>query len=118
MVRDEIYRIGYETIRNACVHARARRIDVAFEYGHDLALRISDDGIGIDASVIDTGREGHFGLRGMREHAERIGAEFRLASGPKTGTTITITLIVPGRIAFSSPRALALRDSTAPQGSA
>jgi signal transduction histidine kinase/ligand-binding sensor domain-containing protein len=99
-VRDEVYRIGYEAIRNACVHARASRIDVALEYGHDLTLRISDNGVGIDAAVIETGKEGHFGLRGMRERAERIGAKLTLAGGPGTGTAIT--LIVPGRLAFRS----------------
>ena len=62
MVRDEVYRIGYEAIRNACVHSRADRIDVTLEYGHDLTLRISDNGVGIEAAVIETGREGHFGL--------------------------------------------------------
>jgi signal transduction histidine kinase len=70
------------------------------EYGHDLTLRISENGIGIDAAVIETGREGHFGLRGMRERAERIGAKFLLVSGPNRGTAIT--LIVPGRIVFRS----------------
>ena len=97
-VRDEVYRIGYEAIRNACVHSHASRIDVALEYGHDLTLRISDNGLGIDAAVIESGKEGHFGLRRMREGAGRIDATFTLVSGPETGTAIT--LIVPGRIAF------------------
>jgi len=100
MVRDEVYRIGYEAIRNACMHSSANRIDIALEYGHDVILRISDDGVGIDTAVIETGKEGHFGLRGMRERAERIGATFTLVSGPGIGTAIT--LIVPGRIAFRS----------------
>ena len=99
-VRDEVYRIGYESIRNACAHSRASRIEVALEYGHDLTLRISDNGVGIDAGVIETGKEGHFGLPGMRERAERIGAKFTLVSSPGTGTAIT--LVVPGRTAFRS----------------
>jgi signal transduction histidine kinase/ligand-binding sensor domain-containing protein len=97
-VRDEVYRIGYEAIRNACVHARASRIEVTLEYGHDLTLRISDDGVGIDAAIVETGKEGHFGLRGMRERAERIGAAFTLVSSLEMGTAIA--LIVPGRVAF------------------
>jgi signal transduction histidine kinase len=100
VVRDEIYRIGYEAIRNACVHSQASRIEVGLEYGHDITLQISDNGVGIDATVIETGKEGHFGLRGMRERAERIGAKFTLAGGPGTGTAIR--LIVPGRLAFRS----------------
>jgi signal transduction histidine kinase/ligand-binding sensor domain-containing protein len=98
MVRDEVYRIGYEAIRNACRHAQGSRIEVALEYGHDLMLRVSDNGVGIAAAVIESGKEGHFGLRGMRERAERIGAKFTLVSAPGTGTVVT--LIVPGRIVF------------------
>jgi signal transduction histidine kinase len=97
-VRDEVYRIGYEAIRNACVHSRATRIDVVLEYGRDLTLRISDNGISISEDMIESGKQGHFGLRGMRERAERIGANLRLVSDAGTGTVIT--LIVPGRVAF------------------
>ncbi len=99
IVRDEIYRIGYEAIRNACAHSGGDRVEVTLEYGHDLTLRVSDNGSGIDSEVIEKGKEGHFGLRGMRERAERIGSKFNLVSSPDSGTTIT--LIVPGRIAFS-----------------
>jgi signal transduction histidine kinase len=98
VMRDEVYRIGYEAIRNACVHARATRIDIALEYGHDLTLRISDNGVGIDATVSERGQDGQFGLRGMRERAARIGAAFTLTTSAESGTAIT--LIVPGRIAF------------------
>jgi signal transduction histidine kinase len=100
MVCDEVYRIGYEAIRNACVHSKATLIGVSLEYGHDLTLRVADDGAGIEAAVIAAGREGRFGLRGMRERAERIGAKLAIASGAGTGTVITLT--VPGRIAFRS----------------
>jgi ligand-binding sensor domain-containing protein/signal transduction histidine kinase len=98
VVRDEIYRIGYEAIRNACAHSGAGKVEVELAYAHDLTLRISDNGVGIDSAVIEEGKEGHFGLRGMRERAERIGAKFTLVSSPNSGTVIT--LVVPGRIAF------------------
>jgi signal transduction histidine kinase len=101
-VRDEVYRIGYEGIRNACLHSGASRIDVGIEYGRNLTLRISDNGAGIDGAVIDKGKEGHFGLRGMRERAQRISATLTIASRPESGTAIT--LIVPGRIAFLTQR--------------
>src|SRR5678815_5652243 len=96
-IRDS-YRIGYEAIRNACTHSGAGKLEVMLEYAHDLTLRVSDDGVGIDSAVIEQGKEGHFGLRGMRERAERIGARFTLHSSPNSGTVIT--LIVPGRVAF------------------
>lgn len=98
VVRDEVYRIGYEAIRNACAHSGADKLEVELVYAHDLTLRVSDNGVGIDSAVMEQGKEGHFGLRGMRERAERIGARFTLDSSPNSGTVIT--LVVPGRIAF------------------
>jgi signal transduction histidine kinase len=100
IVRDEVYRIGYEAIRNACVHSGATRIDVTLEYDHDLTVRVSDNGVGINAAIAEKGKDSHFGLRGMRERAERINAKLTLVSSVGTGTTITLT--VPGQVAFRS----------------
>jgi signal transduction histidine kinase len=47
IVRDEIYRIGYEAIRNACTHSGASQLEVELIYAHDLTLRVSDNGIGL-----------------------------------------------------------------------
>jgi signal transduction histidine kinase/ligand-binding sensor domain-containing protein len=102
VVRDEIYRIGYEAIRNSCAHSGGDRLSIALEYAHDLTLHISDNGMGIDPQIAETGKEGHFGLPGMRERAERIGSKFTLVGSPDSGTTIT--LIVPGRVIFPSER--------------
>jgi ligand-binding sensor domain-containing protein len=98
VVRDEVYKIGYEAIRNACAHSGGDRLEVTLEYAHDLTLRVSDNGAGIDSAIVEQGREGHFGLRGMRERAEHIGARFTLTSSPDSGAIIT--LVVPGRVAF------------------
>lgn len=98
VVRDEVYQIGCEAIRNACTHSGADNLAVRLEYANDLTLRISDNGAGIESEVLEKGREGHFGLRGMRERAERIGAKFTLDSAPPSGTVIT--LVIRGRIAF------------------
>lgn len=98
VVRDEIYRIGYEAIRNACAHSGGDRLEVMLEYAHDLTLRVSDNGGGIDSKIVEQGKDGHFGLRGMRERAERIDSKFTLDSSPDSGTLIT--LVVPGRVAF------------------
>ncbi len=101
VVRDEVYRIGYEAIRNACAHSGGERVDVALVYAHDLTVQVSDNGIGIDSDVAEEGKEGHFGLRGMRERAERIGSKFSLVSSRDKGAVLT--LVVPGRVAFRSP---------------
>jgi signal transduction histidine kinase len=98
IVRDEVYRIGYEAIRNACVHSRASRLEVELTYGQDLAVRVNDNGIGIDTAVADKGKDGHFGLQGMRERAERIGAKLTLASSAASGTEIRV--VVPGGVVF------------------
>ncbi len=104
VVRDEVYRIGYEAIRNACTHSGGRRVMVTLAYGRDLTLRIVDDGAGMDAAVAATGIAGHFGLQGMRERADRIGATLTIDSGAGDGTRVT--LLVPGRAIFSQPPSL------------
>ena len=98
IVRDEIYRIGYEAIRNACMYSGASQLDVELRYAHDLVLRVSDNGIGIDPVIADRGKEGHFGLQGMRERAARIGGNLTLGSSSNSGTEIK--LVVPGDIVF------------------
>jgi signal transduction histidine kinase len=96
IVRDEIYRIGYEAIRNACMHSRASRLEVELRYTHDLTLRVSDDGIGIDPIIVLRGTNGHFGLQGMRERAARIRGDLTVESSSNSGTEIK--LVVPGNI--------------------
>ena len=96
-VQDEIYRIGYEAIRNAGEHAHASQLEVELRYAQDLALRVTDNGVGIDPTVLNTGKPEHFGLLGMRERATRIGGELTLVSGV-SGTEMK--LVVPGRIIF------------------
>jgi signal transduction histidine kinase len=98
IVSDEVYRIGYEAIRNACMHSQASRLTVELRYAQDLAMRVNDNGIGVDPVVADKGKEGHFGLQGMRERATRIGAKLTLVRSATGGTEIT--LIVPGDIVF------------------
>jgi signal transduction histidine kinase/ligand-binding sensor domain-containing protein len=98
VVRDEIYRIGYEAIRNAYTHSNGNRLEVSLRYGKDLAVCVSDNGVGIDPTVADQGKNGHFGLQGMRERAARIGGKLLIVTSPDSGTKVTI--VVPGDIVF------------------
>jgi signal transduction histidine kinase len=98
IVRDEVYRIGYEAICNAYRHSQASRLDVELRYTQDLALRVRDNGVGIDPSIATLGKDGHFGLRGMRERAARVGGKLTLVSSVNSGTDITV--VVPGGIVF------------------
>jgi signal transduction histidine kinase/ligand-binding sensor domain-containing protein len=98
IVRDEVYRIGYEAIRNACVHSQATQLRVELSYAQDLSLRIHDNGVGIDPDIVRRGKPGHFGLQSMRERTARIMGKFSVESSAGFGTVIT--LIVPGGIIY------------------
>jgi signal transduction histidine kinase len=100
VIRDEVYRIGREALVNAFRHAKARRIEVELEYSsREFRVLLRDDGCGIDPSILETGREGHWGLSGMRERAERIGARLRVRSHPGSGTQVELS--IPGNVAFT-----------------
>lgn len=98
IMRDEVYTIAYEAIRNACTHSKGNRVEVVLRYGNTLSLSIRDNGTGIDPAVVEKGRDGHFGLMGMRERATRIGAEITISS--PAGSGATVELVVPGHIVF------------------
>jgi len=102
IVRDEVYRIGCEAIRNACQHAKATRLEVSLTYARDLTVVVSDDGEGMDPTIAAQGKPGHYGIQGMRERTQRIGGNLTIASGERSGTEIR--LVVPGRVIFRSPR--------------
>jgi signal transduction histidine kinase/ligand-binding sensor domain-containing protein len=98
IVRDEVYRIGYEAIRNASVHSHATQLRVELSYAQDLRLRICDNGSGIDPDILHRGKQGHFGLQNMRERAVRIMGRFSIESSAGCGAVITLT--VPGGIIY------------------
>jgi signal transduction histidine kinase len=102
MLRDEIYRITAEALRNAFRHARAGRIDVAIRHGdHEFRIIVKDDGKGIDPEVLKQGsRRGHWGLPGMRERAEAMGAVLDIWSSHGIGTEVSLR--VPATIAYTS----------------
>ncbi len=101
VVRDEIYRIAYEAIRNACVHSKGSELSVELKYAHGLSIRVSDNGAGIPAPLISRGKDGHYGLQGMQERAERIGAKLKVTSSANSGTEIAV--VIPGRVIFLRP---------------
>lgn len=101
IIHDEVYRIGREALVNALRHADARSVEVELEYASKyLRMMIRDDGRGIDPDVLQSGLEGHWGLVGMRERSEGIGASLRLRSRVGAGTEVELT--VPSAIAFES----------------
>jgi signal transduction histidine kinase/ligand-binding sensor domain-containing protein len=101
MVRDEVYRIAGEALRNARLHAQARRIEVSIQYGdRHFRLLIRDNGKGIDPKILDEGyREGHHGLQGMQERAKIVEGKLTLWSEPDSGTEVELT--IPASKAYS-----------------
>jgi hypothetical protein len=99
ILRDEVYRIGREAVLNAFRHAKAKTIEVELEYAaRHFRFLVRDNGCGIDPSVLQLGREGHWGLPGMRERAERIGGRLHVWSSAAAGTEVELS--VPSQIAF------------------
>ncbi len=101
-VADEVAKIGEEAIANVQRHAAAQQLDASVVYGErELRVCFWDDGVGIDADVLrQGGRSEHYGLRGMRERAERIRGRLTVRSAPSFGTTIELS--VPASVAYAS----------------
>ena len=100
ILRDDVYRIAGEAMRNALEHAQARRIEVELHYDkHGLRLRVRDDGKGIDPEILrNQGRSGHFGVQGMRERTELVGGRLEIWSERDSGTEVELS--IPASIAY------------------
>ena len=100
LLQDEVYRIAREVLTNAFQHASACQIEADIKYdSHVFRLRIRDDGAGIDLPVLKQGkRSGHWGLPGIRERAEQIGARLDVWSEAEIGTEVQ--LAVPASLAY------------------
>jgi len=94
ILRDEIYKIAAEALRNAFRHAAARQVEVEIRYDHQqFWMRVRDDGKGIDQAILSGhGREGNFGLAGMRERANSIGGKLVVWSEPEAGTEVELRI--------------------------
>jgi len=105
ILRDDVFRIVGEALRNAFLHAQASRIEVEIHYDErQLRLRIRDDGKGIESQIVtDKGRPGHWGLRGMHERAKLVGGDLEVWSKLETGTEIELT--IPASTAYAKSSA-------------
>ena len=93
-VSGEALAIAREAMANAYHHGRCARVDVTLHYDRrQFTLTVHDDGCGLSEEVLLRGhRPGHWGLTGMRERAEDIGAVLKVHSAPDQGTRITLCL--------------------------
>ena len=104
ILRDEVYKIAAEALRNAFLHANAKQVEVEIRYDNErFRLRVRDDGKGIDEAVLSAqSREGHYGLPGMRERATLIGGKLTVWSEVEAGTEVELR--VPAGIAYATDR--------------
>jgi signal transduction histidine kinase/ligand-binding sensor domain-containing protein len=104
ILRDEVYKIAAEALRNAFRHAQARRIEVEIRYDTEqFRLRMRDDGKGMNPEVLTAqGKEGHYGLPGMRERATIMGAKLTVWSEVDAGTEVELR--VPAIAAYATGR--------------
>jgi signal transduction histidine kinase/ligand-binding sensor domain-containing protein len=105
-LRDGVYRIAGEALRNAFRHAQARRIEVEIRYAErQLRLRIRDDGRGIDPKLLGEDEyTGHYGLPGMRERAELAGGKLAVWSELDSGTEVELSIPASKAYATSARR--------------
>jgi ligand-binding sensor domain-containing protein/signal transduction histidine kinase len=99
LLRDEVYRIGREALINALRHAQAHNIEIELRYlPRHFRVVVRDDGRGVDSEILNSGRDGHWGLPGMQEKAAQVGARLKVWSRIAGGTEVELS--VPGYIAF------------------
>jgi signal transduction histidine kinase/ligand-binding sensor domain-containing protein len=101
ILRDEVYKIAAEALRNAFRHSRARQIEAEIRYDTEqFRLRVRDNGKGVDPAILSSqGSEGHYGLPGMRERATLIGGKLAVWSEVDEGTEVELR--VPASTAYA-----------------
>jgi ligand-binding sensor domain-containing protein/signal transduction histidine kinase len=106
ILRDEVYRIAGEALRNAFRHAEARRIEVEIRYDErEFRLRVRDDGKGIDTKLLNENeRPGHYGMRGMSERAKLLGGKLTVWSELDSGTEVELGIPAANVYATSDGR--------------
>ncbi len=92
-VEATLLRVAGEALANVDRHAGAHRVGLTLSFMADeVVLDVRDDGVGFTGPVTDGAR---FGLRGMRQRADRVGGELVLESEPGAGTAVSLRVPVP-----------------------
>jgi len=104
LIAEELYKLGSEAMFNAFRHASATSIEAEIAFGaNELGLNVRDDGTGVPQDILQHGGvDKHYGLPGMKERAEQIGARFSIFSRTGAGTEIEVR--VPSKVAYRSAR--------------
>ena len=90
-IQAQLVRIIQESLNNVRKHAMAKQVSLTVrEWEGDLVLEVGDDGQGFAPEDVPEGSR--YGLRGMRERAEWLGADFQIVSQPGRGTVVRLRL--------------------------
>jgi signal transduction histidine kinase len=101
-IQKQLFLIGREAVMNALRHSQATKIEVEVQYLRDLLLVfVHDNGHGINPDALQQESDSHWGLRGMRERAENMGARFGVSSRKGAGTKVRVA--VPVGVAKREP---------------
>jgi signal transduction histidine kinase len=94
-IQEQLFLIGREAVMNALRHSGATKIEVEIQYlPHLLCLSVRDNGCGMSSEAVVRVKDSHWGLRGMRERAENIGARFDIWSRLRAGTEVCVAVPV------------------------
>ena len=94
----------FEELRIGYLHHLIQLVAASGYDERQLRVRVRDDGKGIDPEVLRAeGREGHFGLRGMRERAKLAGGKLTVWSGLDAGTEVELSIPASHAYSGSSP---------------
>jgi ligand-binding sensor domain-containing protein/signal transduction histidine kinase len=96
LVRDDVLQVAREALRNAVQHASAKRVKVEVHWGVErFSIRVLDDGVGLEPQLIAHGRQGHWGIHGMRERTRQVGGNLEIRSDDK-GTLVELSIAAGG----------------------
>ena len=94
-IQEQLFLIGREAVMNALRHSEAAKIEVEIQYLRDLLrVLVRDNGCGINPNAVPTESGSHWGLCGMRERSENIGARFDIWSREGVGTEVRVAIRV------------------------
>lgn len=93
-VQAQLIRIVQEALNNVRKHANAKKVQIVGHLdGNEVLIEVCDDGIGFAPELVNDNLR--YGLRGMQERAEMIGADFQITSQPGCGTVVSLRLLAP-----------------------
>jgi signal transduction histidine kinase len=104
IVEESLLRIGQEAITNAVKHSGARSIKMDLQFSPKaVVLQIRDDGRGFAPEACDGPKDGHFGLLGIRERAERLAGQVSITSAPGAGAVVRVEIPINDSNTASGP---------------